>query len=65
MLSLSVFAAAASAATQSAPATVAAPPNLPITGQAERAANPPSENTRSPIVWRFVDPAVDGGQLWL
>lgn len=65
MLSLTVFAAAASAATQTAPATVAAPSNIPSSGQAERAANTPDEITRLPIVWRFVDPAVDGGQIWL
>jgi len=65
MLSLTVFAAAASAATQTAPATVTAPSNLPSTGQAERAADAPRERTRFPIVWRFVDPAVDAGQIWL
>ena len=66
MLSLTIFAAAASAATQPAPATVSFPAGLPIAGQADHAAEPANqERQRSPTVWRFTDPGIDGGQVWL
>jgi len=66
MLSLTVFAAAASAATQTAPATVTAPAVRPMAGQAGRAAKPISMGKQHyPTVWRFTEPGVDGGQIWL
>ncbi|HEU4498575.1 MAG TPA: hypothetical protein VFR60_04485 [Sphingomicrobium sp.] len=66
MLSLTVFAAAASAATQAAPATRVAPPDPPLAGKPEVAAGPNGAKPhRDAIVWRFADPEVDGGQIWL
>jgi hypothetical protein len=66
MLSLTVFAAAASAATQAAPAARLAPPDPPLAGQPDIAAGPNRPKPdRDSIVWRFADPGVDGGQIWL
>jgi hypothetical protein len=64
MLSLTIFAAAASAATQTAPVTIVAPPNPPLARRPEHAADRPGLD-RSATVWRFTDAGVDGGQIWL
>ena len=67
MLSLTIFAAAASAAAQPAPATTAPPQVPPLAGlQEEDAASQGRADVyRAPTVWRFIEPGVDGGQVWL
>ena len=59
---MTIFAAAASAATQSPPATLA-PAMPPFAGQRDAAGL--HRPDRSPTVRRFVEPGVDGGQIWL
>jgi hypothetical protein len=66
MLSLTIFAVAASAATQSPPAALPEQSNSPFAERPQRAAAPerPAPD-RHLTVWRFTDPGVDGGQIWL
>lgn len=66
MLSLTIFAVAASTATQSPPAANPERINPPLAArpQREAAAERPALD-RHLTVWRFTDPGVDGGQIWL
>jgi len=65
MLSLTIFAAAASAAAQPAPPSAA--PATPHFAAPRHIAGTPGLPAahRTPTVWRFIEPGVDGGQVWL
>ncbi len=66
MLSLTVFAVAASAAAQPAPIAVTAPASSGFARRSDDGASSSlPELDRSDIVWRLTSAGVDGGQIWL
>lgn len=66
MLSLTIFAAAASAATQTAPARAAAPANPPFARQPENVVMPDRPEVRRFFTeWGFAEAVIDGDRIWL
>lgn len=66
MLSLTIFAAAASAATQNAPPTAAAPVNPPFARRPENVVMPDRPEARRFFTeWGFAEAVVDGDRVWL
>lgn len=66
MLSLTIFAAAASAATQSAPATTAPPAEPPFARRPENVVMPARPEVRRFFTeWGFAEAVIDGERVWL
>ena len=66
MLSLTIFAAAASAATQSAPATIATPAEPPFARRPENVVMPVRPEVRRFFTeWGFAEAVIDGDRVWL
>lgn len=66
MLSLTIFAAAASAATQTAPATAAAPADPPFARRPENVVMPGRPEVRRFFTeWGFAEGVIDGDRIWL
>ena len=66
MLSLTIFAAAASAATQTAPATVAVPAEPPFARRPENVVMPDRPEVRRFFTeWGFAEAVIDGDRVWL
>ena len=66
MLSLTIFAAAASAATQSAPATASAPSEPPFARRPENIVMPVRPEVRRFFTeWGFAEAVIDGDRVWL
>ena len=66
MLSLTVFAAAASAATHPAPATAATPADPPFARRPENVVMPDRPEVRRFFTeWGFAEAVVDGDRVWL
>lgn len=66
MLSLTIFAAAASAATQPAPATAGTPADPPFARQPENVIMPDRPEVRRFFTeWGFAEAVIDGDRIWL